>query len=415
MDAFAERIAHVDIDAFFVEVERLRRPELIGRAVLIGGSGPRSVVAAASYEARRAGAASAMPMAQAKRLCPHAAVLPADHGEYRRVSGDLMAVLESFSPRCEQISVDEAFVDVAGLRRVYREPKEVGEAMRAQVRDRVGLPASVGMATSKLVAKMASRAAKPDGLVTVAAGEELAFLHPHPVGALWGVGEATLARLEELGVRTVGDVAALPRSTLVRRLGASAGGSLWDMAAGKAQDEVGGAPATRSVSVEETYPVDLEGRDSIDRALLELADRLASRLRRHGFVAGTVQTKVRFEDFTTLTRSITLDRPTATAHDLLAAARRLVDAAMGGTARPVRLLGIGTTGLVEADAPRQLGLGEDGWEAIEDAVDQARARFGESAVSRARLLGEGDGPDAEEVGPGILGERPRRETPHAPG
>lgn len=414
MEPFAERIAHVDIDAFFVEVERLRRPDLVGRPVLIGGDGPRSVVAAASYEARAAGAHSAMPMGQARRLCAGAVVVPPDHREYRRLSELVMAVLESFTPRCEPISVDEAFLDIGGLRRSYAEPREVGEAIRTAIRDGVGLPASVGLATSKFVAKMASRAAKPDGLVVVAAGGEIEFLHPHPVRALWGVGEVTLARLEELGIETVGDLAAFPRDTLVRRLGASAGGSLWDLASGVDARVVEAPPTARSVSVEETYPADLVDDDSIDRAMLDLADRLASRLRRQGLLASTVQVKVRFSDFTTLTRAHTLERPTATSRGLLAEGRRLLDG-VAGKGAAVRLLGIGAASVVPSDAPRQLGFGDDGWEAVEDAVEAARERFGPRAVTRARLAdGDAESPDAQEDGLGILGVRSSPETPHAP-
>jgi DNA polymerase IV len=414
VDPFAERIAHVDIDAFFVEVERLRRPDLVARPVLIGGDGPRSVVAAASYEARAAGAHSAMPMGQAKRLCPGAVVIPPDHREYRRLSEQVMEVLESFTPRCEPISVDEAFLDIGGLGRAYAEPREVGEAIRTAIREGPGLPASVGLATSKFVAKMASRSAKPDGLVVVAAGAEIEFLHPHPVRALWGVGEVTLARLEELGVGTVGDLASFPRDTLVRRLGASAGGSLWDLASVVDAREVEAPVAAKSVSVEETYPVDLVGHHSIDRALLELADRLASRLRRQDLLASTVQVKVRFSDFTTLTRAHTLDRPTLTARDLLAEGRRLLDG-VAGEGVAVRLLGMGAAAVVPADAPRQLGFGDDGWEAVEEAVERARERFGPRAVSRARIApGDVESPDAQEDGLGILGMRSSPETPHAP-
>lgn len=389
MDGFAERIAHVDMDAFFVEVERLRRPELVGRPVLIGGTGPRSVVAAASYEARQRGARSAMPMAHATRLCPAAVVVSPDHTEYRHWSRQVFEVLETFTPRCEPVSVDEAFLDIGGLRRHFLSPDEVGEGMRTALRETIGLPASVGIASTKLVAKMASRAAKPDGLFIVRAGDELSFLHPQPVRDLWGVGEATHARLEELGIKTIGDLAAFPRATLQRRLG-SVGAGLWDLANGIDDREVDTDIVTKSISVEETYTVDLTEDSERDRALVAHADNLARAMRKAAMVASTVTVKIRFGDFTTLTRSRTMDRPVGSSADILEISRDLV-ASAGIDGRGVRLLGIAATGLSDAAAPRQLGLEDTGWELVDEAVDQARERFGKSAVTRGSLTGtEGD-------------------------
>ena len=194
VQVFDERIAHVDMDAFFVEVERLRRPELRGRAAVVGGTGPRSVVASASYEARERAVTSGMPMARALRLCPHAFVVPPDHREYRAKSAEVFEVLEGFTPIVEPVSVDEAFIDISGLRRHHESPSAVATAIRTAIRERLGLPASVGVASTKLLAKMASRDAKPDGMLLVPAGGELPYLHAKPVRALWGVGEATFAR-----------------------------------------------------------------------------------------------------------------------------------------------------------------------------------------------------------------------------
>lgn len=381
------------MDAFFVEVERRRRPELRRVAVVVAGLGGRGVVSSASYEARSRGVTSGMPTAQAQRLCPHARFLAPDHHAYGEASRRVLAVLESFTPAVEQISVDEAFLEIGGLRLTYPSPTAVGEAIRAAVREQIGLPASVGLATCKLIAKLASRAAKPDGLHLVPAGSEQAFLHPLPVRALWGVGEATYARLEQLGVRTVGELAALPRATLQRRLGEALGGHLSDLA--QARDDrpvVAGGPA-KSISVEETYPADLSGRPSLEGELLRLADRLASRLRRSGMAARTVVLKVRFGDFATVTRSRTYPAPLDTAHELYRAALALLERAAVGR-RPVRLLGLGTEGLSESGSPRQLGLEARPWDHLEAAVDRVRDRFGSAAVTPARLTGQRGRPQA---------------------
>jgi DNA polymerase-4 len=384
VDAFAECIAHVDMDAFFVEVERRRRPELRGRAVVVGGAGPRSVVASASYEARSRGVHSAMPIVQARRLCPHAVVVPPDHEAYGAASAEVFAVLAEFTPRVEGVSVDEAFLDLSGLRRHYPDPAAVGHRIRAAIREQLSLPCSVGLATTKLMAKMASRDAKPDGLLLVPATEGLAYLHRKPVRALWGVGEATHARLEELGVTTVGDLAAQPRDILVRRLGPAWGGHLSDLAAGIDAREVTPGAEARSISVEETYDRDLTDLPRIHRELLAQADRLADRLHHEGYLATTVHLKVRYPDFTTLTRSHTFGEPVATARDLHRAALDLLTRTDAG-AIPVRLLGIAAGGLVEASAPRQLGLEARPWDEVEKVVAEVRDRFGRSAVDRARL------------------------------
>lgn len=415
MDPFAERIAHVDIDAFFVAVERLRRPDLVGKPVLVGGDGPRSVVAAASYEARKHGVRSAMPMPMAKRMCPRAIILPPDHAEYRRVSEQLMGVLAGITPKCEPISVDEAFLDIGGLRRIGESPTAVAHQVRSSVRSEVGVTATVGVATTKLIAKMASRSAKPDGLLVVAAGTELDFLHPHRVEDLWGVGEATRARLEELGIRTIGDIAAFPRDTLIRRLGVSLGATLWDRANAIDDREISEPGEMKSISVEETYDSDLVGDEEVDRALAAHADLLARRLRDSAVAATTVSVKVRFGDFATITRSQSTERPAMTANGILTIARRLVVAASIGD-RGVRLLGISGSGLVSATTPRQLVIGEPAWEAVDDAVGRVRDRFGSDSVSAASRIGAGfdgaigDGAEAEALG--IIGSR--REKPDAP-
>lgn len=382
--SFPEPILHVDADTFFVAVERLRRPELRGRPVLVGGDGPRSVVAAASYEARRHGARSAMPMIMAKRLCPRAVVVAPDHGEYRRVSEELMAVLGEVTARVEPISIDEAFLDITGAEEMGG-AVALAERLRGSVQERVGVTVSVGIAATKLVAKMASRDAKPDGVLLIAAGSEVDFLHPKPVRDLWGVGEATLARLEELGIRTIGDLTEFPRATLARRLGEGLGGVLWDRAHAVDEREVEAEVGMRSISVEETYPVDLLSDDAVDRALLAHAAELTRRLREANVAAGTITVKVRFGDFTTVSRSHTPNRAVTGTTDVLEEARRLL-AAVDRRGRGVRLLGIGGSALVPTDSPRQLELGEGDHHSVDEAIGQIQDRFGSAAVSRARLI-----------------------------
>ena len=391
----AERIAHVDMDAFFVEVERLQDPSLRDRPVVVGGAGRRGVVASASYEARRHGVRSAMPMTQARRACPDLVVVPPSHGRYREVSSQVSSILESFTPRVEKVSVDEAFCDIGGLRLHYDGAERVAEAMRRRMREALDLPCSIGVATTRLLAKLASRDAKPDGVLVVPAGAERGYLHPKPVGALWGVGAATLRRLRSLGIETVGDLAAFPRPALEARLGDAAGAMLWILAQGGRTGGVAHRDEARSISVEHTYPSDLTGHERIEEELLRHADRLAGRLRRGAVVAHTIGLKVRFDDFTTVTRTLTRPDPTSTVTDLYEAGRSLVARTAAGR-RPVRLLGLAASGLVDQAEPAQLTLGEDRWRSVDDAVEAVRGRFGRTAVERARIAqrtADGDDPE----------------------
>ncbi len=383
MTRFAETIAHVDMDAFFVEVERLRDPSLVGQPVVVGGMGARGVVASASYEARDYGIRSAMPAAQARRLCPRARFLPPDHARYRAASARVFEVLDGFTPLVEGLSVDEAFLDIGGV--PDPGPEEAAERLRREVREATSLPASVGVATSKLLAKLASEDAKPDGVMVVPAGGELGYLHPKEVRALWGVGEATHARLEELGISTIGDLAAYPAATLEARVGSALGSHLARLARGEDDRPVEPGGGARSISVEQTYEQDLVGADTVGRELLRHAERLSIRLRRAGYGARTVTVKVRFDDFTTITRSHTSPVPIDTSHDLARAARDLLLRAEIGR-RPVRLLGLGGGMLEESSTPRQLPLEGRPWEEVESAMDRIRERFGDEAVRRARLM-----------------------------
>lgn len=375
------------MDSFFVEVERRLDPSLIGRPVAVGGKGPRGVIASASYEARAFGVQSAQPTATALKLCPRLEVVAPTHGLYREASAEVFAVFRSFTPLVEGLSLDEAFLDVRGLRRHFDSPSEVGQRVRSEIKGNLGLPASVGVASNKLLAKLASQGAKPDGLVHIPEERQLEYLHTLPASALWGVGPATLAGLERLGVETVGDIADLPEVTLTRALGPTHGLHLYRLANAIDQRPVEPDSEAKSISVEETYETDLSGRDLIETALLAHAQRLSWRLHRAGLVARTVNLKARYSDFTTITRSQTLPEPIDGARDLFRASRPLLDHLDAG--RPVRLLGLGASSFDSADKPRQIGFdSSEDWRRVEDAISAVRERFGEKAVSPARLLDE---------------------------
>jgi DNA polymerase IV len=396
-EEWARSILHVDMDAFFVSVELLRRPELRGRPVVVGGTGDRGVVAAANYEARAFGIFSAMPSARARRLCPHAVFLPGDHAHYAEVSGRVMAIFRSYTPLVEPLSLDEAFLDVTGARRALGDGSRIGRAIREEVLAEEALHCSVGVAATKMVAKLASEAAKPratrtgpepgEGVHVVAPGAEDAFLRPLPARALWGVGPATLARLERLGVRTVGDIADLPEAALVGAIGRANGLHLGRLARGIDPRPVVPDVRAKSIGHEETFPADLHDPADLEREIVRMADAVAWRLRRDGRAARTVTLKVRFGDFRTITRSVTVPVPLDDAPALVAAARELlreVDPAPG-----VRLLGVTGHGLVEAGA-RQLTFDDvDGpdWHDASGAVDAVRERFGDAAIGPASSVG----------------------------
>jgi len=386
---------HVDLDAFFASVEQVLEPTLRGRPVIVGGLGGRGVVSAASYEARRFGVHSAMPMSRAQRACPEGVFLPPRFAEYERYSRSVMAVLRSVTPLVEPLSIDEAFLDVAGARRLYGTATEIGALLRGRIRDETGLTASVGVATTKFLAKIASDMAKPDGMLVVAAGRELEFLHPLPVERLWGVGPATFARLERMGVRTVGDVAEVPLDALVAVLGNASGRHLHALAGNVDERPVKTRRVAKSIGAEETFGADLTAAPELDRELMRLVDRMTSRLRTAGVVARTVTVKVRYADFETATRARTLDDPADTAAAVLRVARSLLDGAELG--RGVRLLGVHASQLTQRSPVQPaLDLGSDvnadvvrdlREAAIESAVDEVRARFG---AGSATLLGRPD-------------------------
>jgi DNA polymerase-4 len=385
-------ILHVDLDAFFAAVEQRDRPELRGRPVVVGGGTPdqRGVVSAASYEARRFGIHSAMPLRTAGALCPDAVFLPVDGRKYQAVSREVMAILRRYSPLVEPISIDEAFLDVSASRALFGDGPTIGRTIRAAILAEVELTASVGVASTKLVAKIASDLRKPDALVVVEAGSEAAFLAPLPIQRLWGVGDRTAAALAELGVTTMGQLAELPVDLLVRRFGRH-GATLADRARGLDDDPVGDGGPVKSISHEHTFDVDTNDPALIDKTLLAMADGVAGRLRSAGLRAATVHVKVRDSAFRTITRQRTLAQPTDLAEPIWRTALELARPELRGI--HVRLLGVGTSGFAERE---QLTLfeeeaaGEGGRRRrATEAADAVRRRFGDRAVTRARLLGSG--------------------------
>ncbi|MBX3195993.1 MAG: DNA polymerase IV [Microbacteriaceae bacterium] len=385
LDDTTASILHLDMDAFFASVELLDRPELVGKPVIVGHRSLRSVVTAATYEARRYGVNSAMPMAVALRRCPQAIVLEPHFERYTHYSGVIMRLLGEVTPLVEPLSIDEAFLDVAGALRLLGTPWQIGTRLRERIHAETGLRASVGAAATKYVAKLASSRAKPDGLLVVPAASTLEFLHPQPVSALWGVGAKAEEQLSRLGLRTVGDVAEVPLDTLVRALGAATGERLHELSWGRDPRAVVTGREEKSVGHETTYEFDVTDAREVHRTLLALADGVAVRLRRAGVQARTVAIKLRFSDFTTITRSRTLADPTDLARRLYEEARSLYDSA-NPDALPVRLIGVRgeqLTGEVAA-----LGLWDDdaAWRDAEHAVDAVAGRFGHGAVRPASLL-----------------------------
>ena len=381
-------VLHVDMDAFFASVELLTRPELRGRPVIVGGGGSRGVVLSATYEARAYGVHSAMPMMRARRLCPQAVVVPPSHGGYAQASANVMEVFRSVTPLVEPISLDEAFLDVRGAAKRLGSPRQIGEWIRGTVQDEQGITCSVGVATTKFVAKLASTRCKPDGLLVVPADRVVAFLHPLPVGALWGVGEKTESVLRGLGLHTVGDIANVPLATLQRALGPAAGAHLSALAWGRDERRVVPHEPDKSIGAEETFSVDVDDPVVIARELLRLSERTAARLRASGQVGRTISIKIRFADFTTISRSKTLPEATDTARTVYETALALFTA-LGLQRARLRLVGVRVEGVMdEAGQTRQLVLGDkdSGWREAEQAVDQASRRFGAGAVRPAALV-----------------------------
>ncbi|MDQ3938362.1 MAG: DNA polymerase IV, partial [Chloroflexota bacterium] len=347
-------ILHVDLDAFFAAVEQRDRPELRGKPVIVGGGGPndRGVVSAASYEARRFGVRSAMPLRTAAALCPAGIFVPVDGKRYAAVSRQVMAILRRFTPKLEQVSIDEAFLDASGTDRLFGTGADVARKIKAAISEEVQLTASVGVATNRLVAKIASDLRKPDGLVVVPAGEEAAFLAPLQIERLWGVGARTRQALADYGVQTIGDLAALPDDLLRRRFG-SHGPELASRARGLDAAEVGGDAAAKSISQEHTFDVDTAEWDVLEGSLLALSEGVGSRLRATGMRCSTVAVKIRDSDFVTISRQRTLRDPTDLTDVIWRTAVALTRREVHGMR--VRLLGVAASGLSDR---QQLALFE---------------------------------------------------------
>ena len=386
-------ILHVDMDAFFASVAERDNPELKGKAVVIG-MGARGVVSAANYEARKFGIHSAMPVGRARRLAPHAIFLPVDMARYQEVSEHVMEIFYSFTPWVEPISLDEAFLDVTGSQKLLGTGREIAGAIRKKVEEQEGITCSVGIAPSKFIAKLASANCKPNGMLEITSDRILTFLHPLPIQAMWGVGPKTAEVLERLGLRTIEDIAKLPRATLLRALGEANGASLYELAWGRDYRDVTPEEPDRSISAAETFAQDLDNPEEILTEFLRLTERATTRLRDRDLFAKTISIKVRFADFSTINRSKTLPLPIDSTHDVYEVVKGLYQALRIERAR-LRLVGVSLENLSEG-APHQMMLGERevGWRQAEGAMDQARARFGKGSVRPARLIKDAE--DEEE-------------------
>ena len=387
-DDSATPILHVDMDSFFAQVEMREDPSLVGRPIIVGGTSGRGVVTSATYEARALGVRAGMPTSRARALCPTAAFIPGSHSLYRRYSRQVMEILATVTPDLEQVSIDEAFLDVSGARRRLGPPTRIARLIRSRIRESVGLPASVGIAATKSVAKIASSHAKPDGLLLIPAPATVDFLHGLPVGALGGVGGRTGAILDREGIDTIGDLARAPVARLSKLLGVAAAHHLHDLAWGIDPRPVAASRPEKSVGMERTFEEDVRSRDQIEEFILAAAHDCARRLRAGGVVGWTVGIKMRGADFHTITRSVSLVAPTDTGRDIARAAQSLFareDMPIGG----VRLFGVRVEGLQSRSGGVAVTLDRDERPAAsERAMDQIRSKFGAGALAPATLLGK---------------------------
>jgi DNA polymerase IV len=388
----ARSILHVDMDAFYASVEQRDCPELRGKPVLVGGSPDgRGVVCAASYEARPFGCRSAMPTAVALRLCPTAIVLPVRMSRYREVSRQVFSIFDEFSPLVEPLSVDEAFLDLTGTEELFGPPPATARQLKTRIREVTGLTASIGVAPNKFLAKLASDLRKPDGIVVIEPGKEQEVLDPLPVERLWGVGAATLRRFERLGVKRVEQVRQVPLEVLTQNFGSS-GEHFYRLARGMDDRPVQPDRGAKSISHEITFSQDVDDPDALRDVVRHQIEDVAYRLRAHDSYARTVQLKIRYPDFTTLTRAQTLPDATHQTQALMEAALSILETWWKDSPHPLRLLGTGASNLVSAES-RQLSLFTDTdprQERLDAALDEVRRRFGAEAVRRGR--GEGRKP-----------------------
>jgi DNA polymerase-4 len=383
-------ILHVDMDAFYASVEERDDPKLKGKAVVVG-VGKRGVVSAANYEARKFGIRAAMPIYKAKALAPHAIFIAPNMARYAEVSEQVMAIFRDVTPHVEPISLDEAFLDVTGARRLLGSGIEIADQIRKRVEKDLGITCSVGIAHNKFIAKIASGHCKPNGVLEVDPEKMLDFLHPLAANEIWGVGPKTNELLEKMGLFTIADIANTPRSTLIRVLGQASGASLYELAWGRDYRDVITEHSEKSISASQTFDVDLYQPEEILKEFLRLTEKSADRMRAKGLAANTISIKVRFADFKTISRSKTLDLPTTGTQEIFEVAKSLylgleLDRVL------VRLVGVSLDSLVENDDVKQMVLGErtSSWQQADRAIDRVKAKFGSGSLRPARLVDDKD-------------------------
>jgi DNA polymerase-4 len=382
------------MDAFYASVAELDHPEYKGKALVVG-AGTRGVVLSANYEARKFGIRAAMPVGRAKRMAPHAIFIAPEHHRYSEISERVMAIFHSYTPLVEPISLDEAFLDVTGSQKLFGTGREIAAKIREQVEKEEGITCSVGLAQSKFIAKLASQHCKPNGMLEIKPDRILEFLHPLPVRAIWGVGPKTAESLERLGLHTVSDIAHTPRATLIRALGESTGASLYELAWGRDYRDVIPDEPEKSIGNEETFSEDLDNPEEILREFLRMTEKATARLRERSLFAKTISIKIKFADFSSLTRSKTVPIAIDNTHDTYEVVKALYLALRNEGAR-IRLVGVSLSHLQEG-APVQLELGarERGWREADTAIDRAQARFGRGSVRPGRLISPESGSEEQ--------------------
>jgi DNA polymerase-4 len=383
-------ILHVDMDAFYASVEERDNPKLKGKAVVVG-MGKRGVVSAANYEARKFGIRAAMPIYKAKALAPHAVFIAPNMARYTQVSEQVMEIFEDVTPYVEPISLDEAFLDVTGARRLLGSGQEIADQIRKRVEKELGITCSVGIAHNKFIAKIASGHCKPNGVLEVDPEKMLEFLHPLAANQIWGVGPKTNELLEKMGLFTIADIANTPRTTLIRVLGQANGSSLYELAWGRDYRDVVTEHIEKSISASQTFDVDLYQQEEILKEFLRLTEKSADRMRSKGLATNTISIKVRFTDFKTISRSKTLDLPTTGTQEIFEVAKALylglnLDRVL------IRLVGVSLDSLVENDDVKQMVLGErtSSWQQADRAIDRVKAKFGRASLRPARLVDDND-------------------------
>jgi DNA polymerase-4 len=378
-------ILHVDMDAFYASVAELDNPQYKGKALVVG-AGVRGVVLSANYEARKFGIRAAMPVGRAKRMAPHAIFIAPEHHRYAEISERVMTIFNSFTPLVEPISLDEAFLDVTGSQKLFGDGRAIASKIREQVEKEEGITCSVGIAQSKFIAKLASQHCKPNGMLEIKSDRILEFLHPLPVRALWGVGPKTAESLDRLGLHTVADIANTPRSTLIRALGDATGESLYELAWGRDYRDVIPDEPEKSIGSEETFARDIDSPEEILAEFLRMTEKATARLRERGLFAKTITMKIKFADFTTLSRAKTVPIGIDSTQETYEIVKKLYLALRNEGAR-IRLVGVSLSNLLE-QAPVQLELGarDRGWRDADTAIDKAKARFGRGSVRPGRLI-----------------------------